>query len=198
MKKLLFLVVIASFAYGGKNVAPPPSEPIPVPVPVKVPLGFYFGAGFSYVHSKCKCAPLLTSNGYKENEHKGNSSGVNLKVGYEFNPYLAIEAKYFYTPWGDSDKTVKHYGLYLKPSYPLTEHIDIYALLGYGKTDCQTLQKSQNDFSWGVGASYHMNKRIKDKKEGFGIYLEYLRPLHKTDGKTIKTDTIHTGLQYNF
>lgn len=195
MKKFIVTIaIVTSLSYGGKNVAPPPSKPIPIPVP----LGLYFGGGFTYAHSKCTCAPLTTTTGTLKTTHKGNTKGINLKVGYDFNPYVGVEVKYLYTPWGDKDKTLKHYGIYLKPSYPISEQIDIYALLGYGKTDCETLTKSEKGFAWGVGVSYNFGKRIAGKKEGLGVYLEYLRPLHKTGSKKITVDTVSTGLQYNF
>ena len=202
MKKLLIsiatIAAIASSANAGKNVIPAPVEPIPVPTPVAAPLGLYLGGGFTYSKAECECAPIYLSNGVRNPKFTANTKGVNLKAGYDFNEYIGIEAKYLYTPWGDEDRTLKHYGLYLKPSYPITESLDIYALLGYGKTECESLKDSQKGFGWGVGASYNFGKRVAGKKEGLGVYVEYLRPLKKTGNKKITIDTVNAGLQYNF
>ena len=195
-KSIIALAILASLSYAGKNVAPAPSEP--VPVPVAAPLGLYLGGGFTYAYNKCQCAPITTQNGTYTPTSKSHTEGFNLRGGYEFNPFIGLEARYLYTPWGDTDKTMKHYGIYLKPSYPVSEKLDLYALLGYGKTDCETLPKNENSFGWGVGASYNFGERIEGKKKGWGVYLEYLRPLHKTGSKKITVDTVSAGLQYNF
>ena len=202
MKKLTIsiaaLAIMAVSAQAGKNVIPAPVEPIPVPV--YAPLGLYLGGGLTYSKSECQCDPSVQcSDGTSCAKVKGGTTyGVNLKAGYSFTNYLALEAKYIYTPWGDKNKTLKHYGLYLKPSYVVTDNLDIYALLGYGKTECETVKGSQKGFAWGAGAEYTINKRIDGKKDGFGIYVEYLRPLKKTGNKNIKIDMINAGVSYNF
>ena len=201
MKKLTISIISLAFmaisAQAGKNVIPAPSEPIAVPV--YVPLGLYLGGGLTYAHSKCKCnSNVKFSNGSSGSVNSGNSYGVNLKLGYDYNKYFGIEAKYIYTPWGDKYKTLKHYGLYFKPKYAVTDHLDIYALLGYGKTECETLKESKKGFAWGAGAEYTLNKKIDGKKDGLGIYVEYLRPLKKTGNKDITIDMVNAGVSYNF
>ncbi len=39
---------------------------------------------------------------------------------------MSFEPKNLYTPWEDEDKTLKHYGIYFRPIYPITDNIDIY------------------------------------------------------------------------
>ena len=209
MKKILIsiatMAAVVTSANAGKNYVPPKSEPIPVPPPaIAIPLGIYLGGGFTYSSADCVCLPIDLAEKKLRNlrmtapTHSSDTQGVNLKAGYEFNEYIGIEAKYFYTPWGDEDRTIKHYGLYLKPNYPVTEHLDIYALLGYGKTECDTLKDSETGFGWGAGASYNFGKRVNGKRKGLGVYVEYLRPLKKTGNKDITIDTVNAGLQYNF
>ncbi len=193
-------MAIVTAANAGKNTMPPPSEPIPVPAAITaIPLGLYLGGGLTYSKAECKCSPIDLAKGVKyQPQFKSTTYGVNLKAGYEYNEFIGLEAKYIYTPWGDKDRTLKHYGIYLKPSYPITENLDIYALLGYGKTDCETLKKAQNGFAWGVGANYTIKKKIEGKKDGLGVYVEYLRPLKKTGNKDIKIDMVNAGVQYNW
>ena len=202
MKKITLsiatLAIIAISAQAGKNVVPAPVEPIPVPV--ALPLGLYLGGGLTYAHSKCQCDRSLTCSDGRSCAipHKGNTYGFNLKAGYNYNEYIGIEAKYIYTPWGDKDKTLKHYGIYLKPTYPINENLDIYALLGYGKTECETINDSQKGFAWGAGAEYTFKKKVEGKKDGLGVYVEYLRPLKKTGNKNITIDMVNAGVTYNF
>ncbi len=200
MKKVVIsiatIAMITISAHAGKNVVPPPSEPIPV----ILPLGLYLGGGLTYAKSECQCdTNVRFSNGTTSKVRSGKSYGVNLKAGYFIiDNYLAIEGKYIYTPWGDKDKTLKHYGLYLKPTYSITENLDIYALIGYGQTECETLSDKYKGFAWGAGAEYTLKKKISGKKDGFGVYIEYLRPLKKTGNKNIKVDMVNAGVTYNF
>ena len=192
------LAILTMTANAGKNVEPPISEPIPVPV-INIPLGLYLGGGFTYASSKCQCDNSIKfSNGSTSKISKGKTYGVNLKAGYTINSFLAVEAKYIYTPWGDKNKTLKHYGLYLKPTYAVSDNLDIYALLGYGKTECDTLKSSIKGFSWGVGAEYTLNKKIQGKKDGLGVYVEYVRPVKKTGNKNITVDMVNFGASYHF
>jgi len=138
MKKLTLsiasIAIMAVSAQAGKNVIPASVPPIPVITP---PLGLYIGGGFTYAKGKCQCNNnVLFSDGSRSKIHSGKSYGLNLKAGYYIiDQYLALEGKYIYNNWGDKNKGIKHYGLYLKPTYPINDHIDIYALLGYGKTE---------------------------------------------------------------
>jgi len=202
MKKLLSTIAsiatITIAANAGKNYIPATVEPIPVPV-VDIPLGLYLGGGFTYAHSECQCNKAVKfSNGTTSKVHKGNTYGYNLKAGYDINSFLAVEAKYINTPWGDKDKSLKHYGIYFKPSYAISENVDIYALLGYGKTECETLKGSQKGFAWGGGVEYTFKKKSQGLNSGLGVYIEYLRPLKKTGNKNITVDMVNAGVNYHF
>jgi len=203
MKKMrLAIAAIAALsisAHAGKNYIPAPVEPIPVPVEVVPPLGLYIGGGLTYAKSSCQCdTSVKFSDGSTSRVRNGKSYGVHLKLGYNYNEYIGIEGRYIYTPWGDKDRTIKHYGLYIKPTYPVNEHFDIYALLGYGKTECETIKQSYKGFAWGAGAEYTFNKKVEGRKDGLGVYIEYLRPLKKTGNKNIKIDMVNVGASYNF
>ncbi len=212
MKKVIFSLVataaLSSVAFAGKNVAPAPVAPLPVPqkpVPTAPaatelpPLGLYIGGGLTYAHSKCSCdSSVQFSDGTSGTKNKADTYGVNLEAGYSFNQYLAIEAKYLYTPWGDEDKTLKHYGIYLKPTASINDNWDAYALLGYGKTECETINDSKKGFAWGLGTEYTINKKKDGAKNGLGIYAEYLRPIKKSGSQNITVDTVSGGIAYHF
>jgi len=208
MKKVIFSLVatvaLSSVAFAGKNVIVAPVKPLPIPekpvVPAVVPpLGLYVGGGLTYVHSKCQCdTNVVFSDGSTARVNSANTYGLNLKAGYTFTEYLAVEAKYLYTPFGDEDKTLKHYGAYLKPIAPIADNIEAYALLGYGKTECETLNESNNGFAWGLGAEYSFGEKKDGLKSGWGVYAEYLRPLKKSGGKNITVDTASAGVAYHF
>ena len=211
MKKVIFSLVatvaLSSVAFAGKNVAPVPVPSIPIPQKpqppvtpaVLPPLGLYVGGGLTYVHSKCKCdSNVHFSDGTNGRTNKADTYGINLKAGYTFNDYLAIEGQYLYTPWGDEDKTLKHYGLYLKPTAPVADNLDVYGLLGYGKTECETTNDSFKGFAWGLGAEYTFGQKVSGAKNGWGVYAEYTRPLKKSGSKNITTNAVSTGVAYHF
>jgi len=194
------LAIMTVGANAGKNYVPAVVAPIPVPLPVEeIPLGIYLGGGFTYASSECQCdKDVKFSDGTTSRVNKGTTYGYNLKAGYSINEYMAVEAKYIYTPWGDDDKSLKHYGIYFKPTYSVNENIDIYALLGYGQTECETLKGKHKGFAWGAGAEYTINAKKQGLKDGVGIYVEYLRPLKKTGNKDITVDMVNAGVSYHF
>jgi opacity protein-like surface antigen len=199
MKKILLSIsaisLLATSLFAGKNYEEPKSEPIPI----VLPLGFYIGAGFTYSKAECKCgADNANILNIKPKPNKGTTTGFNLRLGYDFNRYLGIEGKYIYTPWKESKKTVKHYGIYLKPNMPLGKNLDIYGLLGYGKTECETKLETFKGFSWGIGAEYSFKKRVSYKREGFGLYVEYLKPVNKSGAIDIDVDMVNAGVIYHF
>jgi len=207
MKKVIFSLVAAaalsSTVYAGKNVAPAPIPPLPVPEKpapaVLPPLGLYIGGGLTYAKSECQCdTDVRFADGTSSRVNEGKTYGINLKAGYDFNEYIGVEGKYMYTPWGDEDKTLKHYGLYVKPNLPVTENFDAYALLGYGKTECETVDDSFKGFAWGLGTEYTFSNKKDGTKEGWGVYAEYVRPVKKSDAKDIKVDTLSAGVTYHF
>jgi opacity protein-like surface antigen len=99
-------------------------------------------------------------------------STVMLQAGYKFNPYVAIEGRYWVgmeeeVVVGD-DLTIDTWGIYVKPMYPVTEEFDIYALLGYASSDA-TVATLAGDlspaddvdgFSYGIGGAYSFTENV--------------------------------------
>jgi len=132
-----FLAMSTYVVAGGVIV--PADEPV-VEV-VKDDAGFYIGVAYT----------LLTNETTISNGVNGvvDYNGFMLQAGYKFNPYIAIEARYW--DGGDEQLHMSHpvghpdgddhsvasefdaWGVYLKPMYPVTEAFDVYALLGWGQ-----------------------------------------------------------------
>ncbi len=206
MKRVLIsittIAALSSFAIAGKDILPVKTEPVEIPevkekADLKLPLGLYLGGGLSYASTECKCKEITLSGNKKVTSSEGKTYGVNLRAGYDYNKFIGIEAKYLHTPWGDDGKALKHYGIYLKPNYAVNENIDVYGLLGYGKTKCEFQNISKKGFAWGLGGEYTINKK-KNKNNGIGIYAEYLRPLKKSAPKEITTNVANVGIAYHY
>lgn len=210
MKKFVVAAVAATamsaFAVAGGDIAPVITEPV-IPA-VENDNGFYLGLAYGAGRSK------EDINGDKyggytvfEGTEKIDYDSIMFQAGYKFNNYFALEGRYWRsygdngwsytesgynagTPYTDSGTgkngdNFKAYGLYLKPMYPLTEELDIYALLGYGNVtlndDDHGDYLDENGFQFGVGASYALTKNLS-------VFVDYIKLLDEDSA-------IHTGAQ---
>lgn len=127
---------------------------------------------------------------------------IMINLGYKFNPYIAIEGRYHvsledndmddYTE--NSDITIL--SLYVKPMYPISPEMDIYALLGYSMTDASNDSKvtsvDESAFSWGAGASYVMT-------EDFTLFADYTQYYNDTlNNFDHVIDSFNLGVTYTF
>jgi len=193
MKKTLLLSVLAStMIMAGGDIAP--VEPV-VETPVAAPqdAGFYVGMAYGLVNMG------LAFPGF---DRDGNSDALMLQAGYKINPYVAIEGRYWFT-----DKAllcpICHYyfhadswGIYVKPMYPVTNEIDIYALLGYGDTYPEVNgykpPYDTDGFQWGLGASYEFTSDI-------AVFVDYVSLYDDTNiGQDLTIDTWNFGVTYKF
>ncbi len=139
-------------------------------------------------------------------------NAIMAQAGYKFNQYIALEGRYWWS-LGDSDRSIKGsyavnddepnsfdfdvdfneklraWGIYVKPMYPVTDKLDVYALLGYGNV---TLKNDyfdrfdENDFQWGGGISY-------DLTENLSLFVDYVRLLDKDGKRTWNSLVVNDG-----
>jgi OOP family OmpA-OmpF porin len=197
---------------GGKGVAP---AVVPV-VPIETidPSPWYLGAGLVWAKlSGCDLQPDCT--------YEDVTYGAMLRGGYDYNQYIGVEARYINTfldegPFGGTP--LAHIGLYLKPQYPVSERVNVYALLGYGYTENLgngarlDYFDSDSGFSAGLGLEYDLSDREGDREEnanydrafdgyadqgrGWSLFLDYQRLLIKSDVPDL--DAISFGVRYDF
>ncbi len=196
MKKItLSLAAIAAastLAVAGGDIAP--VEPV-VDTPVVAPVtdaGFYVGAAYGLMGMDYS-DPTPTS-------WSTTHDSFMLQAGYKFNPYVAVEGRYW---WGSSDDIsatqkadVDAWGIYVKPMYPVTDEFDVYALLGYGDTD-PTVNGSgpaydTDGFQWGLGASYDVTSNI-------AVFVDYTELYNDTQlNEDLTIDSWNFGVTYKF
>ncbi|WP_052746183.1 porin family protein [Sulfurovum lithotrophicum] len=194
MKKLNLslaaIFAIGTFAVAGGDIAP--VEPV-VEAPVVESTGnFYIGGAYGYGDMD------VSDAGYSHDE---NFDSFMLQAGYKFNPYIAVEGRYWWTSGNDWDNSGEDFsadswGIYVKPMYPVTNELDIYALLGYGDTDPEIggsgPDYDTDGFQWGLGASY-------DVTENVAVFVDYVSLYDDTnDGEDLTIDTVNFGVTYNF
>lgn len=111
---------------------------------------FYAGVGYTRVR-------------YDEKTADHSDRGFTLQAGYDYNPYIGIEARYTKSS-ADSDESyafegdLENIAVYLKPMLPVTQDVSLYGLLGHGQTsiDTQIGKKSESGFQWGLGTKYNL------------------------------------------
>ena len=192
------LLALSASAIAGGDIAP--VEPVvEVEAPVADESGFYVGLGYSYIKAKVE--------GLRNSEVEITGDAVGLLAGYNFNKYIALEARYGTTfgdiTYEDSSGSVdtsgdmSNWGIYLKPMYPMGE-LTLYGLLGYGEVtiDDAGSEESDDDFQWGLGASYAVNENV-------GVFVDYTRlyddsELYGSSDIDVVAESINIGFTYNF
>ena len=187
MKKITSSIVaaiaVSTFSFAGGDIAPIEPE-VSVPEVVEsTPGAFYVGLAYSYIKSDGEFtgtvgpalpgADLINFTGTAE----ADWHAVMLQAGYQFNPYVAVEGRYWTNVGtGDAEGTIVYpdpvgpqstsgdapdidaWGIYLKPMLPVGESFNVYALLGYGSVDVGGSDESS--FQWGAGASYGISDNL--------------------------------------
>lgn len=201
MKKVTlfgFLTLLTLQLNGGELKVKPTAAVIPVDnnlFPV------YLGAGIAATMTKknpCGCPDDMK-------KRKDTRAGIILRGGMNFNNYLGLETRYIKTLGTKVYSKVTHYGLYLKPFYYITDHIDIYALLGYGKTKVTFNNGSyhfkikSNGFSYGAGVEYKLNaKHQKANAKGLGFWFDVQRLMKGKGLPKADASVITAGISYDF
>jgi opacity protein-like surface antigen len=201
MKKILItgctVILLATGAYAGGDMGKiaevEPYVDVNVPMETKQ---FYAGLGVSVERVNSYIFP------------KETVTGVTGRVGYDFSKYLGVE---FRGTIGVSDgDKLGHdysYGLYLKPQYPVSKEVSIYALAGYAQSKIsfdnevafngiRNNYTTQNGFSFGAGLEYRLN-------ESWSLFVDATRLIDKSttqvEGKyAIKVDGLTFGFVYRF
>jgi len=201
MKKALLLsVVVSTMIMAGKNFTPVVAPIVELPVAIE-DNGLYLGLAYGFTeetYTRSENSIVDTSRSFDE-----DFSSIMLQIGYKFNPYIAVEGRYWF---GIDDVTLPAYpdaidapntwGMYVKPIYPVTDTFDIYALLGYAGVD--TSLNKVDDFSWGLGVSYAFTKSVLMFVDYVSLYNDDRDINDGVVNKEYEIDTINLGVTYNF
>ena len=228
--KLSFITLLAgsSFAVAGGDIVPiTPYEiedvkaaevikvtPLQTPkviAPALAPLPdadispFYVGVGITATQYKTGCGCSGTKSGTDK------TLGGIVRVGYDFNNYLGLEARALNTPIKANGGEVQHYGAFLKPMYPVTDTLNIYGLGGIAKTTTKgSLRKTDvSGLAFGAGLEYDLSDDKKkdakydrefdgeaDQEKGLGLFADYERLYYKSGSPDL--DAFSIGITYDF
>ena len=195
MKKTFAAAAVAALAFvslhAGKNVEPAHSPVVPVTVP------FYIGVGgiMAPVSTDCPCAGAAGQRKYDTS----NFGGI-LRIGYDFNPYFGIEARFLRSGISKNFATMTHYGIYAKPQVHISDAVNLYGLIGYGhtKVDCKykkTPLYEGNGLSFGAGVEYNF---AAGDGQGWGAYVDFQNLLRDAGGNKVHANVFSAGVRYGF
>jgi hypothetical protein len=212
---LLLTVAVAfgtqSIAGGGKLMSPV-EVPIAPIFPTVNPLPIYVGIGAMAAfisRDPCPCSP----NDPNIDDHR---YGGIIRTGWDFNQYVGIEARALKTFGSDVFSETEHYGLYLKPQYHVADQVNVYGLLGYGRTTVEytacTVEPNvtSNGFSYGAGIEYDLGGDSSegnyargfdgqgDQEKGWGLWLDFLHLLSDEGATHTDSNIITAGITYDF
>lgn len=225
MKKTIQIMTLSSLIatsslFGGGDIAPPVA---PVAILEADPNPFYVGVGILWAGVSRDCS----TPGCPTVRLKDSTWGGIIRAGWEYNQYIGIEGRALKatieSDWGETT----HYGIFLKPQYPVSERVNIYGLLGYGhteiETDCAAIRDSfeHDGFSYGIGLEYDLSDRDDDyeahrtednpnpvfdrdfdghmdQETGWGLWVDYQNLLHNEGPANFKSNIISFGITYDF
>ena len=223
MKKYILLSLVALVALGSTAMADPFYNSTPSAYQE-------VGANYSGPYIGVAYGMTKVSDDYFDgllDEHTDiDYDSLMLQVGYEINPYIALEFRYWlsmndgdyslstnypFPPANGSYQDFNAWGLYVKPMYPVTPEFSIYGLFGIagvqvdGQPDWYDNLVDDTSFSFGIGAKYDFTENISgfidyvqlyNNIYGYDYYYDYGSYYYDPQGTDIYT--INFGLTYKF
>ena len=202
-------LAVSTFVIAGGNEVPVEAPVVEVEEVVVSDAGLYIGVAYAYINNE-----TTITNGVSG---EVDFSGFMLQAGYKFNPYIAIEGRYWdagdeklsmSSPIGHPDTVDTQFdawGIYAKPMYPVTDSFDLYALLGWGhqNTINHTHEPSGSAFSWGLGASYSFMNNVSVFVDYVSIYddtavEDSIDPTGRFVDVDIQSVSTNVGVAYKF
>ncbi len=200
---------LGSSAYAGGKYAEPQDAPVTPIADTVNPLPLYVGLGAlaSAVSKDCPCS--------NADRLKDMTYGALARIGWDFNQYIGLEARYLNAPIEEDFSTTTHYGIFAKPQYHITNQTNIYALVGYGQTTVKGCGLNNGELkeaglSYGIGFEYDFsgeeglgeyNRAFDgkgDQESGWGIWADYQNLFHNEGSTNTKTNVFSVGVTYDF
>ena len=203
-------IALTTTSYAGsKQVIPVEAEVVPIPTVIN-PIPLYIGIGLvaAGLSRDCPCAD--------DSRLKDMTYGSVIRAGWDFNEYFGIEARGLKANMEKDFSKTTHYGLYLKPQYHVSDAVNIYGLLGYGKTTVDYASGSKNSklsssgLSYGAGLEYDFSSDESlgqyargfdgqgDQEKGWGMWVDFQHLLYNEGVFDTNSNIMTAGITYDF
>jgi len=193
---LVAMIAMSSLSMAGGGESPV-VEPVTV-IPAIDQSALYVGIGLSAVSNR-----ESGLNFFDNKAGQDRTGDITLLAGYEFNPYIAIEGRYMNSITQEDILERDSWGIYVKPQYPVTEDINIYALLGYGGFNADgingaTINIDETGFQWGLGTSYDYTEHVSLFADYVNIVNDVSVSSFITAPANVSSDAVTVGVNYKF
>lgn len=214
-------LIATSSLFAGGDIAPVAVLPIEEIVD---PNPFYVGVGLLWAGTSRDCFAEGCDDIVRL---KDSTWGGIIRAGYEYNQYIGVEVRALTSSLDSDWAELTHYGIFLKPTMPVDEQINIYGLLGYGHTeidtDCTQLTDNYtyNGFSYGIGLEYDFSDKDDDyeahktednsspvfdrdfdghadQETGWGLWIDYQNLFNNKGPANYKSNIVTFGITYDF
>jgi OOP family OmpA-OmpF porin len=229
MKKVTTIMTLGIFLttgsiYAGGIIAPTTAMVKEIPSEVN-PIPFYIGVGLLWANTSSECGvchyidtglPRIGGSSVED-----DAWGGIIRGGYEYNQYIGIEARALKASINDDLYETTHYGIFFKPTIPISEQINVYGLLGYGWTEitaeggCMVSRETYDydGFSYGIGIEYDFSDRESDREDGeydrlfdgqadqekgWGLWLDYQNLMNNEGPHNFESSIVTFGVTYDF
>jgi len=195
------VVACSHMAFAGANTTKVIEPSMPIPAVVEESISeFYIGLGVSTVSTYQGDLDFFSIT-----DGQDRIGNILLSAGYDWNEYIGIEARYMVSVAKEDIADMDSWSIYIKPQYPITEDLTVYALLGVGGFDISgtnhfgdSINADEISFHWGVGVSYEVYEDIF-------VSVDYTQIANSIDTNTfvtqnvdVSSDAITVGLSYHF
>jgi len=194
---ILTICMIHGTAMAGNDTTP--VEAPVTAIPMMTQSVFYVGLGLSAVSNREASLDFFdVTNG------QDRTGDVTVLAGYKFNPYVAVEGRYMKSITQEDILERDSWGIYVKPQYPITESINLYALLGYGgynaegTTNTYSIDVDDTGFQWGFGVDYELVENVS-------VFVDYLNIANDVGVTSfintpanVSSDALTVGVTYTF
>lgn len=189
------IVAMSNFVFAGGDIV----EPVATVPMLEELSGFYAGLGIVAVSTRSSGFPVDLLHTQDEQDRLGN---VSFFTGYNFNEYMAVEGRYTTSFTHDEEVEMNGWSLFVKPQYPVSEDLSVYALLGYGgvilegKRPLGVVDVDDTAFQWGLGVQYMITENIS-------LFADYTWLAYDMDGayasaNKVDVDAFTVGVNYFF
>ena len=207
---LTTVIALTTTSYaGGKYIVPAVAPIVPIPAVIN-PTPLYVGLGLitAGLSRDCPCGDGTRL--------KDTTYGGLIRVGWDITDYIGIEARGLKASLEKDFSETTHYGLFLKPQYHLSDAVNVYGLIGYGKTTVDytcggnSSELTKNGVSYGAGLEYDLfsdeslgqYSRIfdgqGDQEKGWGLWVDFQHLLYNEGVFNTDSNIVSAGITYDF
>lgn len=216
MKKLITISIIAIIALGTSAIADAyntTSRQTAYREVLPNDAYAYVGGAFGLTKVKDNYFEYYPVYGYTD-QTDIDYNALMFQAGYQYNPYFAMEFRYWFSVSSGDVSTntlyplnpsaydsLNAWGMYIKPMYPITQEFSVYGLLGFSSVTIDAdygsyLLYDDTSFSWGAGIQFDATANIAlfiDYVQLYNGNLEFYEYSQDT-----KVNTLNFGVTYKF